>query len=300
MDLLSSDIDALRNNQPFMVYSVGCYSAAFDSAESGTIESVAEHFIRGSHGAFAYIGNTRYGWYCPASQDGPGETYDRAFFSVLNSGTTNLGKALQLSKEREPLFDRWTYFTLSLLGDPETEIVTSLKNPTAHFKTNTNLLTPPHVGGIVNLAGIAKLGTGSGGGFDNYFIEFGIGTNPTSWNTTGIALTNNGQSEVINDSLATWNTGQIPDGTYTLRLTVTGGGLTGIDRRVVIVNKQAAPFYIRADGTVDPPTAPVSRNGDAYTLTDDMFCDGDGIIVQKDNIILDGAGHAVNRFAKQK
>lgn len=293
MDLLSSDIDALTNTQPFLVYSLGCYSAAFDANASGTIESVAEHFIHGPHGAFAYIGNTRYGWYCPASIDGPGETYDRSFFSVLNSGTTNLGKALQLSKEQEPLFDRWTYFTLNLLGDPETEIVTSLKSPTAHFKTNTDLLTPPHVGGVVTLTGTARRGTLPGAAFSNYVIEFGTGTNPTSWMTTGISLTNNGQSEVVNGTLATWDTRQISDGTYTLRLNVTGGGLTGIDRCVVIVNKQAAPFYIRADGTVDPPTVPVSRNGDMYTLTGDIFCDGDGIIIQKDNITLDGAGHTV-------
>jgi parallel beta-helix repeat protein len=293
MGLSSSDIDALTNTQPFLVYSLGCYSAAFDTATSGTIGSVAEHFIRGSHGAFAYIGNTRYGWYCPASHDGPGETYDRSFFSILNTGTTNLGKALQLSKEQEPLFDRWTYFTLNLLGDPETEIVTSLKSPTAHFKTNTDLLTPPHLGGVVTLTGTARQGMAPDAAFSNYVIEFGTGINPTSWMNTGISLTNNGQSEVVNGTLATWDTGQIVDGTYTLRLTVSGGGLTGTDKWVVTVDKQAAPFHIRADGTVDPPTAPVSRDGDTYTLTDDIFCDGDGIIIQKDNITLDGAGHTV-------
>ena len=293
MGLLSSDIDVLTNDQYFLVYSVGCFSAAFDTAVSGTIEAVGEHFIFAPHGAFAYIGNTRYGWYCPVSHDGPGETYDRSFFSVLNSGTRNLGKALQLSKEQEPLLDRWTYFTLNLLGDPETEIVTSVKNPTAHFKTRTDLLTPPHVGGVVNLTGTAEQGTTAGAAFSNYVIEFGNGISPTSWMTTGISLRNNGQSEVFNDTLATWDTGQVPDGTYTLRLTVTGGGLMGTDRWVVIVDKQAVPIYVRADGTVDPPTAPVSRNADTYTLTGDIFCGGDGIIIQKDNITLDGAGYTV-------
>ena len=293
MGLSRSEVDALANNQHFLAYSLGCYSAAFDTATSGTLEAVAEHFILGQHGAFAYIGNTRYGWYCPASHDGPGETYDRSFFSVLNSVTRNLGKALQLSKEQEPLLDRWTYFTLNLLGDPETEIVTSVKNPTAHFKTRTDLLTPPHVGGVVNLTGTAEQGTAAGAAFSNYVIEFGNGISPTSWMTTGISLRNNGQSEVFNDTLATWDTGQVPDGTYTLRLTVTGGGLMGTDRWVVIVDKQAVPIYVRADGTVDPPTAPVSRNADTYTLTGDIFCGGDGIIIQKDNITLDGAGYTV-------
>ena len=293
MGLSRSDVDALANNQYFLAYSLGCYSAAFDTATSGTLEAVAEHFILGQHGAFAYIGNTRYGWYCPASHDGPGETYDRSFFSVLNSGTRNLGKALQLSKEQEPLFDRWTYFTLNLLGDPETEIVTAISSPTAHFKTRADLLTPPHIGGTANLVGTAKRGTASTATFSNYTIEFGNGTNPSNWMTAGINLLDNGQSEVFDDTLATWNTGLVSAGTYTLRLTVSGGGLTGIDRRVITVNNQAAPIHIRQDGTVDPPTASISRNGDTYTLTDNIICDGDGIIIEKDNLILDGAGHTV-------
>jgi parallel beta-helix repeat protein len=293
MGLYSTDVDALTNNQYFLVYSIGCYSAAFDTATSGTLESVAEHFIFEPHGAFAYIGNTRYGWYCPASHDGPGETYDKSFFSVLNSGTRNLGKALQFSKEQEPLFDRWTYFTLNLLGDPETEITTATDNPTAHFKTRTDLLTPPHIGGTVNLTGTAARGTAPNATFSSYTIEFGNGSNPSNWMTTGIALTNNGQSEVFNDTLATWDTGQVSDGTYTLRLTVSGGGLTGTDRWVVTVDKQAAPVCIRQDGKVDPPTAPISRNGDSYTLTGNITCDGDGIIIKKDSVILDGAGYTL-------
>jgi hypothetical protein len=118
MGLSSPEVDDLTNTKYFMIYSLGCYSAAFDEATSGAGEAIAEHFIYDAHGAFAYIGNTRYGWYVQGSTDGPGERYDRSFFSVLNSGTRNLGKALQLSKEQEPILDRWTCFDLNLLGDP--------------------------------------------------------------------------------------------------------------------------------------------------------------------------------------
>jgi parallel beta-helix repeat protein len=53
-------------------------------------------------------------------------------------------------------------------------------------------------------------------------------------------------------------------------------------------------IYIRADGSVDPPTAPIQRQGDLYTLTDNIGpCDSHGIIIQRDNIILDGAGFTV-------
>jgi parallel beta-helix repeat protein len=49
-------------------------------------------------------------------------------------------------------------------------------------------------------------------------------------------------------------------------------------------------IYIRADGSIDPPTAPIQRNGTLYTFTDDIY---DQIIVEKDNIVIDGAAHVL-------
>ena len=237
MGLSISDVDSLTNTEYFMAYSIGCYSAAFDDATSGGNEAVAEHFLFNSHGAFAYIGNSRYGWYFRGSTDGPGDRYDRSFFSVLRNGTRNLGEALQLSKEQEPWLHRWTYFTLNLLGDPETEIVTALWAPTAHFQTRTDLLNPPRNGGLVNLRGTAKRGTASGATFSNFTIEIGQGTKPTFWMTTGINLTNNGESEVINGTLATWDTSQITAGIYRLKLSVFDvNGTIGEDRWIVLVS----------------------------------------------------------------
>jgi hypothetical protein len=222
MGLSSSHIDNLNNTEFFLAYSIGCYSAAFDNVTSGSGEAVGEHFVISSGGAFAYIGNSRYGLYLPGSTDGPGERYDRSFFNVLNSGVRNLGKALQLSKENllGEFFNRWTYFTLNLLGDPEIEIITEIKAPTAHFETRTDLLTPPCYKGSMSINGTAKLSSGSISSFDNYTIEFGVGTNPLSWSSTGINLTNNGKAEVLNSTLAIWDTTLISNGTYTLRLTV--------------------------------------------------------------------------------
>jgi nitrous oxidase accessory protein NosD len=52
---------------------------------------------------------------------------------------------------------------------------------------------------------------------------------------------------------------------------------------------------ILPSGDVDPPTAPMQRNGDIYVLTDnitlgaaDIFC-----VIQKGNIVIDGNGHEV-------
>jgi parallel beta-helix repeat protein len=52
-------------------------------------------------------------------------------------------------------------------------------------------------------------------------------------------------------------------------------------------------IYIRADGSIDPPTAPIQRNGDIYTLTGNITSDANGIVIERDNIVLDGAGYTV-------
>jgi parallel beta-helix repeat protein len=294
MGLTTSAVDSLVNTEYFMVYSLGCYSAAFDEATSGSGEAIAEHYIYNAHGAFAYIGNTRYGWYVQGSTDGPGERYDRSFFSVLNSGIQNLGKVLQLSKEREPVLDRWTYFDLNLLGDPETPIATQIKAPTAHFETQTNLLTPPRIGGLFSIKGTAKRGNTPDATFSNFTIVFGQGTTPTTWSTTGLNLSNNGQNEITTATLGTWNTTQVPAGTYTLKLTAFDSGrVAGEDRKIVAIDQSAIPIYIKADGSLDPSNVPIQRNGDVYTLTANITGSGDGIIIEKDNMTLDGGGHSL-------
>ena len=52
-------------------------------------------------------------------------------------------------------------------------------------------------------------------------------------------------------------------------------------------------IYIRADGGVEPYYAPILRSGDVYTLTGDVSSDVDGIVVEKNDTVLDGAGHSV-------
>ncbi len=49
-------------------------------------------------------------------------------------------------------------------------------------------------------------------------------------------------------------------------------------------------IYIRSDGSVDPPTAPIHRLDELYTLTANIY---ETIIVEKDNIVVDGAGYTV-------
>ncbi len=48
------------------------------------------------------------------------------------------------------------------------------------------------------------------------------------------------------------------------------------------------PITIKDDGTIMPPSAPISHNGDVYTFTADI---NNPIIVQASNIVIDGQGH---------
>jgi parallel beta-helix repeat protein len=58
--------------------------------------------------------------------------------------------------------------------------------------------------------------------------------------------------------------------------------------------KASGTIYIRADGSIDPPTAPITTlDNIAYTLTGNIASTADGIIVERDYIILDGAGNTL-------
>jgi parallel beta-helix repeat protein len=52
-------------------------------------------------------------------------------------------------------------------------------------------------------------------------------------------------------------------------------------------------IYIRADGTVDPYDAPIQRKGASYVIVSDIASDGDGIVFQKSNIMIEGNGHQI-------
>ena len=56
--------------------------------------------------------------------------------------------------------------------------------------------------------------------------------------------------------------------------------------------RASGTIYIRADGSVDPPTASISTvDNFTYTLTGDIFFES--IAVERDNIVVDGAGYKV-------
>jgi parallel beta-helix repeat protein len=58
--------------------------------------------------------------------------------------------------------------------------------------------------------------------------------------------------------------------------------------------KASGTIYIRADGSIDPPTAPITTADNiTYIFIDNVSSDADGIVVERDNIVVDGAGYTV-------
>jgi len=47
---------------------------------------------------------------------------------------------------------------------------------------------------------------------------------------------------------------------------------------------------IKSDGSIDPSTSPIQRNGDVYTFTGNVYAE---IVVQKSNVVIDGAGYTL-------
>jgi len=57
--------------------------------------------------------------------------------------------------------------------------------------------------------------------------------------------------------------------------------------------------YIRADGSIDPSDAPImSYDNITYVLTNNITSSADGIIVERDNVVIDGSGYVVQGVGK--
>jgi parallel beta-helix repeat protein len=60
--------------------------------------------------------------------------------------------------------------------------------------------------------------------------------------------------------------------------------------------KASGTVYIRADGLVDPIDSPIQRSDNVYRLTDNIY--DFGIVVQKDNVVIDGVGCSLGSSQK--
>ena len=125
----TADAAQLTNGaRAFLLYSVGCLAAAFDQRET----VLGELLLHPAGGAYATIGNTRYGWASPGNPGyGYSEVFMQAFFrELLTEGVTQAGVALAQAKAGMAPFSgeenvyRWHQYCVNLLGDPELPIYT--------------------------------------------------------------------------------------------------------------------------------------------------------------------------------
>jgi len=57
--------------------------------------------------------------------------------------------------------------------------------------------------------------------------------------------------------------------------------------------KASGTIYIRANGSIDPPTAPLRQNGNFYALTGNVITDADGLVIERSDIVFDGEGYYI-------
>ena len=242
-----NDIDLLTNTTPVLVYSSGCYPASFDNRSSrkkmeddptyNSIDSIAEVLtVESSSGAYAYIGNSRYGWYMPSSPSWLSVTdfFKGKFveYTIGQQTHTRIGTALSHVKttlDYEYPGQRWDGFDLNLLGDPaskinqncpQNELIVSYLGPKTDnhktpnqpyfFKVNTSIIIKANV--HISCVGL----------FDGAEVIAGFANGEES-----LSLNDNGVDgdEIAHDGVysATWIP-IIPDDNVVMTLTASADG----------------------------------------------------------------------------
>jgi hypothetical protein len=136
--MVNSDVSSFTNdgvsNTYNIIYTQGCYAAAFDNRTSSgtyTDDCIGEYLTFSEHAAVAFVSNTRYGWGAHSSTRGASQYYDRQFFdAIFAENLTRIGLADVDSRvDNIPFIDatsagRWVYYELVVLGDPAMDIWT--------------------------------------------------------------------------------------------------------------------------------------------------------------------------------
>jgi hypothetical protein len=121
------DFMALTNAPCYTIfYAMGCEPAAFDVSQG----CLGRSFVESPGGGGFFVGNSSPGFYWQGAPGyGTGDLYDREFFkSMFVRGYSNLGvihadaKVQRIPYSGEDGTNRWTQFSMNLLGDPETPV----------------------------------------------------------------------------------------------------------------------------------------------------------------------------------
>ncbi len=127
----NSDITNNFVNQDYpLIYTQGCHTANLS-----TNDSIGESFILNQRGAFAYIGNTSYGFYSSFENQGPSQLFHREFVDAYsNEEISEIGFAFTDGKEDlvgitdQTGTRRYVYFDNILFADPSTELIKGLES----------------------------------------------------------------------------------------------------------------------------------------------------------------------------
>jgi parallel beta-helix repeat protein len=175
--------------------------------------------------------------------------------------------------------------------------------PTAQIEQEAAILSeaPPTewnktYGGTSDEAAIALVQTADGGyALAGSTLSYGAG-NVDFWlvktDASGNELWNKTYGGTDYDGAYAYALVQTGDGGYALAGNTNSFGAGGTDFWLVkVAGSATGTICIRADGSIDPSTAPISSvDNVTYTFTDNIY---DPIIVERDNIVVDGAGYTV-------
>lgn len=176
--------------------------------------------------------------------------------------------------------------TQTLSRNPQTLSIQHLVSE-QYTRVQTQSLSPPFDTATISLplnndvlrAGdlLDIIGTASGSTFQNYVIEWGVGRYPSQWFTTGIVLENGGLQEIVDDTLATWDTSFVNEEEfYTLRLTVSfsGSSLEAFVRDICLDPSLKEGWPVRIDFEYDVQGGYYYWAGYLETVVDDLNNDG--------------------------
>ena len=131
------------------------------------------------------------------------------------------------------------------------------------YSTGLNAaITSPSEGGAVR-GTVTITGTAAGVAFAYYTVEFGAGTNPAAW-----VQIRRSTDPVTNGTLATWDTTELEDGEYVIRLTVVDTYGSSIEVRVSVLVDNTPPVIrdlLPVEGDFVPPRPTISA-----ILTDNL------------------------------
>jgi len=197
--LSNSECDAFYNSTRYgLFYTLGCWPGAFDYSDCW-----GEHFVKDTNGGgFAFVGNTRYGWYSPGNPGLYSGRYTKKFFkSVWDYGYYVAGETLGESKNDYYPGDstyKYIFRELTLIGDPAVPIWTNV--PGTFSATHSTSINPGSQSysvtvkqGTSNYSGaLVCLYKGSqvyATGTTNYLGQVSLTINPTDGGTMYVTVT---------------------------------------------------------------------------------------------------------------